>query len=53
MADPLVIKFGADTSTAQSAMNSLAASIAGNMTSIGVSMSGGAANANNFGSTLR
>lgn len=52
MAEPLVIQFGADTSRAQNAMASLAASIAGNMASIGVAMSGGAANSNAFGGSL-
>lgn len=52
MAEPLVISFAADTSRAQSAMASLAASVAGNMASIGVAMSGGAANSNNFGASL-
>lgn len=52
MADPLIIQFGADTSRAQSAMASLAASIAGNMASAGVALSGLAANSNNTGSAL-
>ncbi|GEP12253.1 hypothetical protein [Methylobacterium gnaphalii] len=52
MAEPLTLSFQADTSRAQSAMASLAASIIGNMASIGVAMSGGAANTNNFGGTL-
>lgn len=52
MADPLVIQFGADTSRAQSAMTSLAASIAGNMASAGVALSGLAANSNSTGSAL-
>ncbi len=53
MAEPLVISFAADTSRAQSAMASLAASVVGNMTSIGVAMSGGAANSNGFGASLQ
>lgn len=52
MADPLVIQFGADTSRAQSAMASLAASIAGNMASAGVALSGLAANSNQTGNAL-
>ncbi|AYO83656.1 hypothetical protein [Methylobacterium brachiatum] len=52
MAEPLVISFAADTSRAQSAMASLASQIVGNMTSIGVAMSGGAANANTFSGSL-
>lgn len=52
MTDPLVIQFGADTSRAQSAMASLAASIAGNMASAGVALSGLAANSNSTGSAL-
>lgn len=52
MAEPLVISFAADTSRAQSAMQSLTAQLIGNMTSIGVAMQGGAANANNFGSAF-
>ncbi|ACL56995.1 hypothetical protein [Methylobacterium nodulans] len=52
MAEPLVIQFAADTSRAQSAMASLASSIAGNMASVAVSMSGAAANSNSLGRTL-
>ena len=52
MADPLVIQFAADTSRAQSAMTSLAASIAGNMASAGVALSGLAANSNAAGNSL-
>ncbi|MBY0259599.1 hypothetical protein [Methylobacterium sp.] len=52
MAEPLVIQFAADTSRATSAMSSLAASIAGNMASAGVALSGMAANSNNAGSAL-
>lgn len=52
MAEPLVIQFAADTSRATSAMQSLAASIAGNMASAGVALSGLAANSNNTGSAL-
>lgn len=52
MAEPLVISFAADTSRAQSAMATLAAQIVGNMTSIGVAMSGGAANSNSFSGAL-
>lgn len=52
MAEPLVIQFAADTSRAQSAMASLAASIAGNMASAGVALSGLAANSNSTGSAL-
>jgi hypothetical protein len=52
LADPLVISFAADTSRAQSAMATLASQIVGNMTSIGVAMSGGAANANTFSGSL-
>ncbi|KTS01971.1 hypothetical protein SB2_28000 [Methylobacterium radiotolerans] len=53
MAEPLVISFAADTSRAQSAMATLAGQIVGNMTSIGVAMSGGAANSNGFGAALQ
>lgn len=53
MAEPLTLSFQADTSRATSAMSSLAASVVGNMTSIGVAMMGGAANTNSFGSTLQ
>ncbi|MFC6741166.1 hypothetical protein [Methylobacterium tardum] len=53
MAEPLVIAFAADTSRAQSAMATLASQIVGNMTSIGVAMSGGAANSNTFGASLQ
>ncbi|KQP34305.1 hypothetical protein ASF27_01720 [Methylobacterium sp. Leaf102] len=53
MAEPLTLSFQADTSRAQGAMASLAASVIGNMTSIGVAMSGGAANTNSFGATLQ
>ncbi|GJD34207.1 hypothetical protein [Methylobacterium aerolatum] len=52
MAEPLVIQFVADTSRAQAAMSNLAAQIVGNMTQIGVAMSGGAANTNGFGAAL-
>lgn len=52
MAEPLVISFAADTSRAQSAMQNLAAQVIGNMTSIGVAMQGGAANANSFSGSL-
>lgn len=52
MAEPLVIQFAADTSRAQSAMTSLAASIAGNMASAGVALSGLAANSNQTGNAL-
>ena len=52
MAEPLVIQFAADTSRAQSAMASLAASIAGNMASAGVALSGLAANSNSTGNAL-
>lgn len=52
MAEPLVISFAADTSRAQSAMNALAAQVAGNMASVAVAMQGGAANSNSFGSAL-
>ncbi len=52
MAEPLVISFAADTSRAQSAMATLASQIVGNMTSIGVAMSGGAANSNGFGDAI-
>ncbi len=40
MAEPLVISFAADTSRAQSAMNALAAQVAGNMASVAVAMHG-------------
>jgi hypothetical protein len=53
LAEPLVISFAADTSRAQSAMATLAGQIVGNMTSIGVAMSGGAANSNGFGAALQ
>jgi len=53
MAEPLIISFAADTSRAQSAMATLASQIVGNMTSIGVAMSGGAANSNGFGASLQ
>ncbi|MCJ2065278.1 hypothetical protein MKK63_21550, partial [Methylobacterium sp. J-088] len=53
MAEPLVISFAADTSRAQGAMATLAAQIVGNMTSIGVAMSGGAANSNGFDASLQ
>lgn len=52
MAEPLTLSFQADTSRAQSAMASLAASVVGNMASIGVALSGGAANSNGFGAAL-
>lgn len=52
MAEPLIIQFAADTSRAQSAMQSLAGSIIGNMASAGVAMSGLAANSNATGSAL-
>jgi hypothetical protein len=52
MAEPLVIQFAADTSRAQSAMASLAASIAGNMASAGVALSGLAANSNSTGNAI-
>ncbi|MCJ2078811.1 hypothetical protein MKK68_24760 [Methylobacterium sp. E-016] len=52
MAEPLVIQFAADTSRAQSAMNTLASQLVGNMTQIGVAMSGGAANTNGFGGAI-
>lgn len=52
MAEPLVIQFAADTSRAQSAMANLASQVVGNMTSIAVSMQGGAANSNSFGDAL-
>lgn len=52
MAEPLVIQFAADTSRATSAMQSLAASITGNMASAGVALSGLAANSNATGSSL-
>lgn len=53
MSQPLIISFAADTSRAQSAMATLASQIVGNMTSIGVAMSGGAANSNGFGASLQ
>lgn len=53
MAEPLVISFAADTSRAQGAMATLAAQIVGNMATIGVAMSGGAANSNTFGASLQ
>jgi len=53
MAEPLVISFAADTSRAQGAMATLAAQIVGNMATIGVAMSGGAANSNSFGASLQ
>ncbi|WP_264046184.1 hypothetical protein [Methylobacterium flocculans] len=52
MSEPLVIQFAADTSRATSAMQSLAASIAGNMASAGVALSGLAANSNATGNSL-
>lgn len=52
MSEPLVISFAADTSRAQGAMASLAASIAGNMASAGVAMSGLVANSNSTGGAL-
>ncbi len=53
MAEPLVISFAADTSRAQGAMATLASQIVGNMATIGVAMSGGAANSNTFGASLQ
>ncbi|MCJ2039297.1 hypothetical protein MKK55_10150 [Methylobacterium sp. J-059] len=52
MAEPLVISFAADTSRAQSAMATLTSQLIGNMTQVGVAMSGGAANANGFGGAI-
>ncbi|MGY2052963.1 hypothetical protein [Methylobacterium sp. JK268] len=52
MAEPLTLQFQADTSRAQSAMASLAASVVGNMASVGAAMAGGAANTNSLGQTL-
>lgn len=52
MAEPLVIQFAADTSRATSAMQSLAASITGNMASAGIALSGLAANSNATGNSL-
>src|SRR6476659_707197 len=52
MADPLVVRFEAETSRAQQGIAQLAGSIAKNMASVAASMNGGAANAKKKGSAL-